>query len=199
MPFLVGLGSLPWPEDGSEAPPPKASQFTYLPAKEIGGSPGPVALAHINSELDEDPEASGALLEAMTVLGVVKVYCRYDGGNDEGFAWFDHAQTATGQRITLDDLVPTLKSGPAKKYFDQRSSWQADMSDAVLVEDALAFPLTNKWAAALLGGRGFGTGEYLMYGAFVVDLVAGTMTDDPAASVAVRHIEIEGIERSREP
>jgi hypothetical protein len=40
--------------------------------------------------------------------------------------------------------------------------------------------LCSEWAALLMGD-GFGTGDYSMYGAFMVDLDAHTVTDDRVA------------------
>jgi len=76
----------------------------------------------------------------------------------------------------------------------KRAPWQKDWPDEPLVERMLDFSLAVNWAAALLGGRGFGTGNYSMYGAFVADLVAETITDDPMAIPVVRDIVIEGVE-----
>ena len=44
----------------------------------------------------------------------------------------------------------------------------------------------------LLLGRGFGTGEYCMYGAFWVDLEACTIIDDGNADPVVQNITIAG-------
>jgi hypothetical protein len=75
--------------------------------------------------------------------------------------------------------------------------WQKGWSDEqVVVQEMLDFPLAVNWAAALLGGRSFGTGPW-MYGAFVADLVEETITDDPKANPVVRNIAIEGVSRDR--
>ena len=49
--------------------------------------------------------------------------------------------------------------------------------------------LSNEWASLLLG-ESYGTGEYSMYGAFVVDLDKCTITDDPNADPVVQNIDI---------
>ena len=40
-------------------------------------------------------------------LDVVRIYGRYDGGNDEGFAWLDHAITRDGRKLSRDDISAT--------------------------------------------------------------------------------------------
>jgi hypothetical protein len=54
-----------------------------------------------------------------------------------------------------------------------------------IVEDWLC----SEWASMLLGDS-YGTGEYSMYGAFTVDLVGCTITDDRDAEPVVQNIEI---------
>jgi hypothetical protein len=139
----------------------------------------------------ENPEQARALHLALKACGVAKVYCRYDGGNDEGFAWVDHVDLETGERLDLTALTERLIANGIS--VPKRLPWQEDWSDERLVQDMLDFPLATNWAATLLGGRSFGTGEYSMYGAFVADLVAQTITDDPKANPVVRNIKIDGV------
>jgi hypothetical protein len=178
--------------------PPRVPDFVYLSAQELGGASGPAQLRiPTDGEADdddiEDPEGARTLHLALKASGVARVYCRYDGGNDEGFAWVDHAELDSGERIELAALGKRLIANGVS--VPKRMPWQKDWSDERVVCDLLDFPLAVNWAAALLGGRGFGTGEYWMYGAFIVDLVAETITDDATAIPIVRNVRIEGVER----
>jgi hypothetical protein len=61
--------------------------------------------------------------------------------------------------------------------------------DAEWQQRHFGLSLSTEWASLLLG-QSFGTGEYLMYGAFTVDLESCTITDDPNADPVVSNIEI---------
>ena len=41
MPFIHDQSDIEWPEDGSDAPDPRVSDFVYLPAPEYGGPQEP--------------------------------------------------------------------------------------------------------------------------------------------------------------
>ena len=90
MPYVCDNSRLSWTDD-DELMPPKASDFVYLPAEELGG-PSPPAQLRIPSSREpidsdfESPDEARAIILALKALGIAKVYCRYDGGNDEGFA-----------------------------------------------------------------------------------------------------------------
>lgn len=195
MPYVCENSRLRWADDDEPAPP-KVSDFVYVPARDLGGPSGPARLRiptgsePINNEEFDGPQEARALHLALKASGIAKVYCRYDGGNDEGFAWLDHAELGTGERLEPIAVAERLvaRGVPLRR----RMFWEKDWPEARVVRDMLDFPLSVNWAAALLGGRGFGTGEYSMYGAFVVDLVAETITDDPQAIPVIRNIKIEG-------
>src|SRR5262245_791272 len=197
MPYVCENSRLSWTAD-DEPIPPTASDFVYLPSAEFGGPAGPAKLLTPTgsepngSDEFNDPQEDRAIHVALKAVGVAKVYCRYDGGNDEGFAWVDHVELQTGERLDTAALAKRLiENGfPVLK----RAPWQKDWPDEPLVQQMLDLCLAVHCAAALLGGRGFGTGNYSMYGAFVADLVAETITDDPMAVPVVRDIEIEGVE-----
>jgi hypothetical protein len=199
MPYVFDDSRLSSSED-EEPIPPKAKDFEYMPATEFGGPQGaaelrvPTGSEGVNNEEFSDPQEARALHLALIASGIAKVYCRYDGGHDEGFAWVAHAELATGERLDTWALATKLIANgvPVRK----RWPYQRDWPDELLVQELLDYPLAVNWAAALLGGHGFGTGEYSMYGAFVADLVAGTITDDPMAGPVVRNIEIDGAERA---
>ena len=199
MPYVIEDSKLGWSED-EEPIPPKAKDFAYMPAAELGGPHGaaelrvPTGSEGVNNEEFEHPQEARALHLALMASGIAKVYCRYDGGHDEGFAWVAYAELATGERLdTLALATKLIANGvPVRK----RWPYQRDWSDELLIQELLDYPLAVNWAAALLGGHGFGTGEYSMYGAFVADLAAGTITDDAMASPVVRNIKIDGAERA---
>jgi hypothetical protein len=133
------------------------------------------------------------MIPALRSLGVRRAYCRYDGGNDEGFSWLDRYETQGGERIDTDDLVKRLYemgihdklyAGGFKDHMHGTST-NEKMSD---VEMFACGWLIEDWAGVLLGS--YGTGEYSMYGAFMVDLDECSVTDDPNARPIVQNIEI---------
>jgi hypothetical protein len=182
--------------DQDELMPPKTSDFMYMPAEELGGPSRPAQL-HIPIGCDpvdsgiESPDEARAIILALKALGIAKVYCRYDGGNDEGFAWVDHAEFESGERIDIPAIARRLIADGVVSV----PEFLADHPAERAVQFVLDLSLAVNWAAALLGGYSFGTGGYWMYGALVADLVAETITDDPLADPIVQHIRIDGVRR----
>jgi len=80
----------------------------------------------------------------------------------------DHAELGSGERLDMAALAKRLIANGV--YVRKRMPWQKDWSDERVIQEMLDFTLAVNWAAALLGGRSFGTGNYSMYGAFAVDL-----------------------------
>ncbi len=132
------------------------------------------------------------MVPALQAAGVRRAYCRYDGGNDEGWAWLDHYQG--DNRIDLDVLAKQLCE---MNIHDQlrAAGFHAHLKGAsndqkiVELKGFASGWLVQEWAAVLLGGS-FGAGEYTMYGAFTVDLDACTIVDDPHADPVVENIAI---------
>lgn len=127
--------------------------------------------------------------------GIVSVYCRVDGGNDEGFAWVESARSAGGRELSADQVVELLLGRGADERLaapDRNAFGAESRSSHELMRRQLDWTLANAWAIRL-HGSGYGTGEYLMYGAFTADLVARTITDDPEAAPVVENIHIEGV------
>jgi hypothetical protein len=120
------------------------------------------------------------MIPALRDMGVRRVYCRYDGGNDEGFSWLDSFEMRSGERIDTDTLVKRL---PDQLRHALHSAGLTDSPG-----EALGL-LCSEWAALLLGAS-FGTGEYSMYGAFTVDLEACAIADDPNARPVVENITL---------
>jgi hypothetical protein len=146
----------------------------------------------------EHEQRSRQLLFSITVpalrdLGARRVYCRVDGGNDEGFSWLDQYETREGNRLDVEALATQLHE---KGFYDKlegagfkhHTRASTDASKKSALKDVIVARLVNEWAWVLLGS--FGGGEYLMYGAFTVDLEECTVTDDPRAVPLVQHITI---------
>ena len=201
MPYVSENSKMHTSED-DELASPRISDFLYLPAKVFGGPLGPAKLRtpdadETNNDEFVNPQELRAMHLALKACGIAKVYCRYDGGNDEGFAWIDHAKLRSGERLEVAELAKRLIAGDLP--LSTRTPWQKDWSDEEVVRGMLDWTLAVNWAAALLGGHGFGTGEYSMYGAFVADLLMETISDDPQAAPVICNIEIDGIARTPSP
>lgn len=134
-----------------------------------------------------------ATVPALRELGVKQLYCRYDGGNDEGFSWLDHAVLRDGARIDADALAQRLTE---QKFLDRLVARGVmkrieQTSESEQVASFVRDWMCTEWATLLLGGS-YGTGEYVMYGAFVVDLDECTVIEDRHAAPVVSNIEIAG-------
>jgi hypothetical protein len=133
------------------------------------------------------------MVPALRDLGVRRAYCRYDGGNDEGFSWLDHYETQAGEHIDTDTLVKQLYDMEIHDklcvagFQDHMRGVSTDQKMAEIKTFACVW-LISDWACVLLGN--YGTGEYSMYGAFTVDLDECSVTDDPSARPIVENIEI---------
>lgn len=125
------------------------------------------------------------MVPALRQLGGRRVHCVYDGGNDEGFAWFGSLETRDG-KLSLEELCRRLAGTGLIDKLQQadglHQSQGHSRAESDVLREALEYSLPEEWAVLLLG-EGFGTGEYSMYGAFVVDLETLTIHDDRDASV----------------
>ena len=132
------------------------------------------------------------MVPALREVGVRRLYCRYDGGNDEGFAWLDRAETRDGRRLNIDRLIRKLSGARimGKLCAAGMAGGGLGLTDRRQLRAIIRDWLVREWAGMLLG-HGFGTGEYSMYGAFTVDLEACTITDDPGAEAIVENIRIQ--------
>jgi hypothetical protein len=137
------------------------------------------------------------VIPALRQIGGRRIYCRYDGGNDEGFAWVDSLALQDGQRIDLDTVAQRLHDAEVHRVLrsvgvEPKDPFSPTASGDLLERGALKYfveTLCHEWATMLLG-RSFGTGEYSMYGAFTVDLETCIVTDDPGADPVVQNISI---------
>jgi len=137
------------------------------------------------------------VIPALHQIGARRIYGRYDGGNDEGFAWFDSVELQDGQRIDLDALAQrlhdlqvhaSLRSAGVQLHAGYSPRAGGSPSEREALKGCIEM-LCQDWATLLLG-RGFGTGEFSMFGAFTVDLETYTITDDPHADPVVQNISI---------
>ncbi len=144
------------------------------------------ALRHYNRHL----VLSLAVL-ALREIGGRRAYCRYDGGNDEGFCWLDSVELANGECIDVTAVAQKLYDLGLHERLHAAGLVKSDPKVTGLEQVqtfARIWPSTE-WAGLLLG-ESYGTGEYVMYGAFTVDLEACTLVDDPQADPVVENIEI---------
>ena len=168
MPFVHSLDA----EDGS--PPADrtvAGKGFYYDGKFAFGSPrfAPGTL---------DAADAGPALGWLRELGATTVRAKYDGGCDEGFAYLASAETAGGT-LSIDDLIARWAAEGKAAELPSPAGWNATPAGRPSDEQRL------RWAAdecadalaSLYLGRGYGTGEYEMFGEFVADLRTGTFTD----------------------
>jgi hypothetical protein len=181
--------------------------FEYLPPPKFGGpsdpvqvavrpvtaaaESGPVSLRDLYERAESGKRGAGAevisatLAASMAALGAVRTYCRYAGGNDEGFAYFDHCVFKDDSVRDADRVARDLMATNAALFANVRQVLGKfihgfpDTGRFADVRELLDWAVANEWAVQLLGR--YGTGGYTMYGAFWVDLDTGLVTDDPNA------------------
>lgn len=139
----------------------------------------------------DDANLSGGarlLRDALVAKGITVVECRYDGGYDEGFSYFDHA-VADGQRMSATELANLFAEGPLAEasleppidgpypagYRDQMRERLATIPAAQRIE-GLIEELAESLAVVLLG-EGYGTGEMSLRGRYRADLQSGEIED----------------------
>jgi hypothetical protein len=150
MPYVCDNSRLTRTDD-DEPIPPTASDFAYLPAEALGGPSGPAKLRiptgsePDSSEEFENPQEARALHLSLKASGVAKVYCQYDGGNDEGFAWVDHAELGSGEKLDMAALAKRLIANGVSAR--KPMPWQKDWSEERMVQDMLDFPLAANWGS----------------------------------------------------
>jgi hypothetical protein len=249
MPFVYDETHVERPDDGSEPPSPRADAFVYTPPPRFfGGARGPVRFsaapaAGLTGSREPRKRSIGVwgalfgwrrrqrrhaqrrqqliaiVTRALRMVGARRIYCRYDGGNDEGFCWLDHIEMQDGARVStsaltrrlldarlLDDLMAAGLLPFDDTLYDLSENTGHRLSENArrLAKDAryrydassdrekvnrAIEDLSGECACMLLGNR-YGTGEHVMYGAFTVDLEACTITDDRNAGPVVQNIKI---------
>ncbi len=138
---------------------------------------------------DDDKAIIKAFMPALKKAGVRRCHLTYDGGSDEGFGELERCEDAAGTEITKPDLLANESFVAALEPFvmtqhnaDRHPVFLGDKTpNAVsLIGDYLEFELPVI-LVSLLVGRGYGTGEYELYGRATADLETMTITDDPNA------------------
>lgn len=128
------------------------------------------------------------MLKVLIAIGATHFRVRYDGGQDEGFAYSNlilFGEVARGVKDVLQEVGTEQLQARICAAAKERSSWgdaeqlYANTSPNEAAHYALE-ELAGGLAVKLLGG-GFGTGDYELFGAFTADLVTGQLTDDPNA------------------
>lgn len=145
---------------------PEQSQYKYELAS---GQFGPQDL-----ELD-----SRDVFDVLAELGVTDVYCRYNGGGDEGFAHLSGVKIED-RIVEFDDLKHQLAEGSLGTKMSERLNRYYSYIGAPSKEQRVEFYLdtfADSLAIRLLG-RGYGTGEYSMKGSFKANLQTGKITDE---------------------
>jgi hypothetical protein len=128
-----------------------------------------------------------AMVPVLKEIGVRRVYCRYDGGNDEGFAWLESMEMRDGARIDGDARRDV--QAQAVLHATDLVKRSGAVTDEAFLANLGCDWLCDEWATMLLGSS-YGTGEYSMYGAFTIDLDDCTITDDTNADPVVQNITI---------
>lgn len=151
----------------------------HVPVHTAGNGAGSESLSQLYRHWKQSPEPPANLLlptvaERLAALGAVRAYSRYDGGSDEDFAYFGHCELKDGTLWNAERVTRELCA---------RDAALAGLHAADLTRDVgeLLDLIAHEWAMLLLG-KGYGTGNFSMYGGFWVELDSGLLTDDPGAA-----------------
>ncbi len=212
MPFVcydkLAANGLAEPSDWSS---PTLSEFEFVPAHAMCRATDSVrfnALGQLTSEPNatlrgraeryqpgsrsQSQNRFGLLMPCMQEIGLEKIYCRMDGGPDDGFSWVSHAHLKGGRRIEVDALCEMLAG--AETFTSKMRAmlgWEGDVrSKAMVVRDTLDIDVCSLTWGPWLFGHSFGRGPFRVYGAYVVDLVRGTIEEDPDVDPVVQNITI---------
>lgn len=138
---------------------------------------------------DDDKATLKAFLPALKNSGIRRLHLSYDGGNDEGFGTFERGEDENGQSIAVSALLENsaflneIAPFVTDRYEqNQHPVFRPGAAPDVtrMIGDYLEHELPVILVSLLLG-RGYGTGEYELYGRAVADLNTMTITDDPQA------------------
>ena len=220
MPFVFEYAEVEQGDEDRDLPSPKLPEFRYFQPHDFGGERQPVRFtvdaierappaspprrfldrllgrapaipAPARPPVDHSKQLCAIIVPALRQQGVRKAIICYDGGSDEGFAWFERFECADGQKPSLKALTEKLKSAGVQNQLNAAGFTPTAKPYPPYgnLREILDYQLPTEWASLLLG-HGFGTGEYSMYGACTVDLETCTITDDPKAEAIVRNIDI---------
>ncbi|MFL5243090.1 MAG: hypothetical protein ACJ8FY_13360 [Gemmataceae bacterium] len=126
--------------------------------------------------------------QCLVDLGYQSIILRYDGGNDEGFAYFHGAERPDGSTADTTTVARQLLSRPVARHANPtpdddgrlqvgnivlREPGTANLRMGCLMDD-----FADHAASALLG-EGYGTGEFTLRGWFRWNLNTGEAIDLP--------------------
>ncbi len=138
---------------------------------------------------DDNKETLKTFMPALKAAGVRHCVVTYDGGSDEGFGKLARCEAEDGGEITqaalLADVqfVAALEPFVAARFAAKRHPiYTGNKTPGItsMISDYLAHELPVLLVSRLIG-RGYGTGDYELYGRAFVDLDTMTITDDPKA------------------
>lgn len=123
---------------------------------------------------------SQQVFDVLREIGVKSVYCRYNGGGDEGFADFTGAKIED-RIVEFEELKSLLiETSLGSKTTEYLHRYYGSPHGELSAQQRVEFYL-DEFARALatyLLGRGYGTGEYSMKGSFRANLVTGKIVDE---------------------
>ena len=125
-----------------------------------------------------DPD-SRQVFNVLREIKVKTVYCRYNGGGDEGFADFVGAKLED-RIVEFDELKSLLAEGllGSKTTEDLRRYYCNYEEPSARVRVEFYLDVFARSLATHLLGSGYGTGEYSMKGSFRANLETGKIVDE---------------------
>ncbi|MDY6898011.1 MAG: hypothetical protein SWZ49_08015, partial [Cyanobacteriota bacterium] len=138
------------------------------------------AIGQLKFSRDNLDSDSQQVFDVLREIGVKTVYCRYNGGHDEGFADFTGAKVED-RVVEFEELKSLLAQGLLgsktteylRRYYGFRHGEPSPQQRVEFYLDEFARSL-----ATHLLGSGYGTGEYSMKGSFKANLLTGKIVDE---------------------
>jgi hypothetical protein len=169
--FLAGKKASGPPDSAFQYIEPWEAKTTVLPFPETPG-PEPELPQRTGENWFQRYKAECAhalwkvskLAATCQALGVKRVFGCYDGGGDEGFAYFHGAVTSDGRVITEEALSREVRG-------------RDDCDELALVE------VVGNAVSALMGT--FDAGPFVLHGMVMIDFDACTITDEKNANVVL--------------
>jgi hypothetical protein len=135
-----------------------------------------LASGQLNPE-NLDPD-SRQVFDVLREIGAQVVYCRYNGGGDEGFAQLSGVKLED-RVVEFDDLRSQLADGLlGSKTSEHLHSYYRHFEPSREQRVEFFLDLFADSLAIYLLGQGYGTGEYSMKGFFKANLVTGEIVDE---------------------
>ncbi len=131
--------------------------------------------ANARFEASQLPARTRRILGVFANMGATHVHCSYNGGFDEGFAFFE-ALTVHGEKVEKATVIERIIANSLDQMPDYEFNGYEPNSPEEKIGNLLDWYFADVLATLLLG-RGYGTGEGSMRGAFVADLGSGQITD----------------------